>query len=185
MKGVENMQFKQKLLYFAVGSAFVVLSQIIISSLAPTGIAQSDSDVVTCKSLRIVDDSGRVRVQLESLPIPNVPVNDVIQVFNEQGETVYRVRVTPEGGWVILGNPEAMKMQAEIRADENGGRIAVYGTNPGIRAALGVNPNGGIVSAYSGKAGVTMSSFPEGGHVTVHGNDESRELMIEKPVPPR
>ena len=173
------MQLKQKLLYFAVGSAFVVLSQIIIGLLAPTGIAQSGSDVVTCKSLRIVDDSGRVRAQLEFLPIPNMPVNDVIQVFNEQGKVVYRVRVTPEGGWVILGNPE------EMRADEDGGRIAVYGTNPGIRAALGVNSNGGIVSAYNGKAGVTMSSSPKGGHVTVHSNDKSRGLMIEKPLPPR
>ena len=63
------MQFKQKLMYFALGCAFVVIGQVLLSVVDPKVTAQgkkasAESDTVKVRSLQVVDDTGKVRVEI-------------------------------------------------------------------------------------------------------------------------
>lgn len=165
------MQFKQKLIYFALGCAFVVIGQVLLNVVVPKVTAQGEKesvdlieriraqgkketvefDTVKVRSLQVVDDEGKVRARLEVTKRPSVAsVDDVIQVFDRAGVSVYRVGVTT-----------------------NGGDMNVYDKGGGVAAGMGVGANGGMVTVAdnNGKTCAAMQVLPEGGVVVVLGND--------------
>ena len=97
-----KMQFKQKLIYFALGCAFMVISQVlsgvVVSKVTAQGKKESvEFDTVTCRSLKVVDDSGKVRAQLEVKKNPKLDfLNDIIQVFNRNGNLVFNLATGTE-----------------------------------------------------------------------------------------
>jgi hypothetical protein len=137
-----KMQFKQKLIYFALGCAFVVIGQVLLSVVVPKVTAQGkkesvEFDTVKARSLQVVDDSGKVRAQLEfkehkgTTSTSDVIMDDVIQVFNDDGNPIFRVGENSmwgsSGGIVILYQNTPHRPVALMRSAQffGGGFIGV------------------------------------------------------------
>lgn len=201
------MQFKHKLIYFALGCAFVVIAQVLLSIVVPKVTAQGkkeavEFDKVKVRSLEVMDDTGKVRAVLEVIKRPSAtPMDDVIQVFNSVGIPVYRVGVDTDGGnvtvWGKNGNPGAgmsvdtngngsivtfdnkMKLNVMIGTD-NGGVVQVNDSEGKKYAVMGALIDGGAVSVYNddGNPCAAMRAYANGGVVVVLGNDNKVHAAI-------
>lgn len=182
-----KMQFKHKLIYFALGCAFVVIGQVLLSVLVPKVTAQgkkesaefslsellqqleaeaqskkasAEFDTVKVRSLQIVDNAGKVRAKLEVTKRDSIiPVDDVIQVFNNAGVSVYRVGV------------------ANVMA--TGGNVAVYSNDGKITAQISGRASGGDVAVYSndGKGIASISVALNGSGTVLCSKEEKRAAM--------
>lgn len=180
------METKQKLAYIALGGALVIIGQLLPNILVSRVVAQGKAtsvefDTVTCRSLKVVDKTGKVRAQLEVIKRPSVaPVDDVIQVFNQSGVSVYRAGVASNGGNIIVyGNDnEAL---AGMSIGISGGMVAIANDKGLLVAMMSTSiDNDGKVSVYGndGKERATMESLPKGGSVSVDGNDNKTRAMM-------
>lgn len=185
------MQFKQKLIYFALGCAFVVIGQVLVTVLTPKVTAQgkkasAEFDTVKVRSLQVVDRSGKVCAILEkkqrdaSKIIRDVKVDDVIQVFNHDRVPVYCVGVSKSGGDVGLYNKDG-KPNVILIASVFGGYVSVLDNDSKAGAGLSTLFNTGYVSVFGSKndGGVVnltqLSASDIGGLIEVFNNDgESR-----------
>jgi hypothetical protein len=152
------MQFKHKLIYFALGCAFVGIAQVLLSVVVPKVTPQRkketvEFDTVKVRSLQVVDDEGKVRAQLEVTKPSALTDDNVIQVFNSDGVPVYQVSVSTDGSSVlvndgnkktrVLMNSELISMRGgygQIRVE---GAISVCGNDGHIRAIMRAESNGG------------------------------------------
>lgn len=164
------MQFKHKLIYFALGCAFVVIGQVLLSVVVPKVTAQGkkekeepapksktffqewkesqkeivEFDTVKVRSLQVVDDSGKVYAIFEKTK-RNARVDDVIRVFDGDGVSVCRVGVTTSGGNVAVYDNKGEGRSA-MGGENAGGSVWVFGNDGKTCALMGVNESGhGVV----------------------------------------
>ena len=127
------MQFKQKLIYFALGCAFMVISQVlsgvVVSKVTAQGKKESvEFDTVTCRSLKVVDDAGKVRAQLEVKKNPKLDfLDDIIQVFNRNGHLVFNLANGEEIPGMVTMFDKMGERRVEMRVSGENGNIYVYG----------------------------------------------------------
>jgi len=170
------MQFKQKLIYFALGCAFVVMGQVLVTVLTPKVTAQgkkasAEFDTVKVRSLQVMDKKGKVRAQLEVKRRPTIAnsvfiqnIDDVIRVFNSAGFCVYRVGVDTDGASVRLSGKEPS--------------LSVGTVGTGSVVIVGGHGRGGRVLVGNGKTCVAMVGDSNGGVVGVYGNDGKSRALI-------
>lgn len=184
------MQFKHKLIYFCAGCAFVVIGQVLLGVLVPKVTAQgkkasAEFDTVTVRSLQVVDDSGKVRAQLEVTKRGNV-----IQVFNRDGIPVYQVSVDTNGaivdmndkngkprvktssfsGMYLLGGTDIISRDGGITL--LGGTISITG------GSIFMDDTKGIVLIKNGEMAVGISVSEHGGIARFCGNDGKHRAVI-------
>lgn len=197
------MQFKHKLAYIVFGGLLVWAGQLLPSLLgnratAQNGKASAQFETVTCQRLQIVDDSGKLRAQLEVMKRDtDEPLVDVIQVFNDAGVPVYQVSVSPDGGRVGVSGNDG-KTRAKMLVDHSpvlkgySGFVSVEDNEGKSRAYIGAMPEGGQVmvsgnkgetmmtageirvdevSQKEGNIRVSITAESEGGRIAILGND--------------
>jgi len=174
------MRFGQKIAYFACGCVFVVAGQVVSGLVVLRATAQPDKkpsaefEALIVRRLDVVDAYGRVRARLEVTPRGSIlPVDDVLQVLNKAGVSVYRVGVGEHGGLVsVHGNDEMSGTMMGVGKD--GGWVSVQGNNGKVRAMMDVVEHGGLVRVYGneGKPRAGMGVDKDGGLVSVRGNNE-------------
>ncbi|MBM3242369.1 hypothetical protein FJZ31_39420, partial [Candidatus Poribacteria bacterium] len=127
-------------------------------------------DTVTCRSLRVVDASGKEVARLELTKRDNV--NDVIQVFNSAGVSAYRVGVSPYGGSVGVLDKDG-KPCIGMGVGPNGGGVRVSdGDNKAIVMMNITDTGGGLaVSDKTGKGVIAIGAEENGGMISVTSND--------------
>ena len=99
------MQFKQKLAYMGFGG-LLVLTGILLSSIITGKVAISEGnqsvkfDEVTCRSLKVVDGTGKRRIQIEVTEQAEEEgvTDDVIQIFDDESYPIYRLGTAPMAG---------------------------------------------------------------------------------------
>ena len=139
---------------------------------------QPADQIITCRGIRLMDDTGKVRAFLGVAPSAEFPGEDVIRVFNDEGIPVAALSLSPDGGWLRLHANEG-DMRAEMRVDKDGALTRVYGKDTKNRAGMSATASGGVAAAYSGSAGVTMSSHSEGGTVTIDGQGDRQHVALQ------
>ena len=167
------MSYRNKLMYFSLGCAFVVIAQVLLNVVVPKVTAQGkqavEFDTVTCRNLQIVDDSGQVRAQLEVKRRDDslIPTDDVIQVFNSAGVAVYRVSVadgiSASGGNIAIYTNDG-KITSQISGRYQGGDVAVYSSDGKGIASMSIDLNGsGTVLCSRENKRASMMVMSKGG----------------------
>ena len=177
------MQFKQKLIYFALGCAFVVIGQVLVTVLTPKVTAQgkkasAEFDTVTCRSLKVMDTKGKVRVKLEVKDPDLYP--DVIQVFNWVGKPIFKVGMMSTGGSVSVAGHDG-RTRAEMAVYDYTGSLMVMGKDGSIRAHIGadVDADVGTVDVYNNRVNLRAKMWADanGGRADFLGNDGKSRVM--------
>ncbi len=178
------MQFKHKLIYFALGCAFVVIGQVLLSVVVPKVTAQGkkesvEFDTITCRSLKIVDAKGKIRAQLE-VDIIGI---DVIQILNPAGIPVCKIgSAIGGGGSVIVAGDNGIARASMLVWPRGTGGLNVmnkYGTiSVGIGA--GENTNNGHIEIYSNnfKLRSKIWSDANGGRADFCNNNDKQSAAI-------
>jgi hypothetical protein len=155
---------RQKFAYMAlcgllVLAGHVLLGLVVRKAMAQSGKPSAEFDTLTVRSLSVVDAAGRVRARLEITKRPvEAPVEDMMQVFNGAGVSVYLVGASSKGGWVSVRGNDGNE-RAATGVDSDGGYASVYGNNGVTRAGMRVLPEGGTVFTYN-RAGRETGSLP-------------------------
>ncbi|MCZ6680396.1 MAG: hypothetical protein O7E52_24460 [Candidatus Poribacteria bacterium] len=185
------MQFKQKFAYMALGGGLVFLGNLLPSIIDHSATAQGENrsvtfDEIRCRSLKIVDASGKTYVVLEKKDIMQNVVYDAIQIFNGSGQTVCRLGGDPNGGSLAVNRStgdEAVVIGIDSTQNK-GGVVLVEGKDGKKNCSLLIGEFGGVVTV----SGVADESFSQlsvdeaGGAVVVKGKDgkSSGQLSINK-----
>ena len=178
------MQFKHKLIYFALGCAFVVIGQVLLNVLTPKVTAQgkktdAEFDTVTCQSLRVVDKLGKVRAQLEV--VKGDLGDNIIQLFNDDDIPIYRVSATIIGGIVTVCDNEGKRKVGLLGGDKVlGGNVNVYNNDGTSVASMSSFGNrGGVFVGKGQKKCVEMNVDSNGcGKLTVYDKDEVINVIM-------
>ncbi|MBM3216237.1 hypothetical protein FJZ36_15145 [Candidatus Poribacteria bacterium] len=125
------MRFGQKLAYMALGGMLVLagyaLSGLVVQKAAAQGEGKSSAefDTVTVRNLDVVDRERKVRVRLRVTPTGTLawPVDNVLQVFNGAGVSVYDVGASPYGGGIVRLRGNDGEPRVVIRVAPEGGVV--------------------------------------------------------------
>ena len=135
------MKFKQKLIYFALGCAFVVIGQVLVTVLTPKVTAQgkkadAEFDTVKVRSLQVVDKEGKV------LAIMGINVNHggVLQLYGNNGKMEALIGAIGKGGIVSVQDNDDVRVSMYVHT--YGGFIDIFGNDGKRRAAIGINEYG-------------------------------------------
>ena len=201
------MQFKHKLIYFALGCAFVVIGQVLLSVVVPKVTAQGkkaptpteweaeqeaqrkketvEFDTVKVRSLQVVDASGKVCAILEKTP-RNATVYNVIRVFNRDGTPVYSVAVLTGGGVVGVYSKDG-KYSVDLIAADGAGMVSVNADGE-MGASMASASGQNLISVYNGSIGVfsndmkkihvRMEAHSDAGAIIVNGSDGIPRVIV-------
>ena len=197
------MQFKQKLAYITLGGVLVFIGQLLPTILGGRATAQNEKmpiefETVTCRSLKIVDDSGQTVLRLEKMPHTNGGYS-VIQLFNDAGKAVCQIIATPNGGsfavnanngdgYAYLGihrmsesgvvkvSDETGLGSASMFVDDSGGTVNVSDKVGNRLAQMVVTETGGLMAVKSreNESFALMGTDATGGAVSVGGQAGNR-----------
>ena len=173
----------------------MLLSVVVPKVTAQNTKMSAEFDTVTCRSLKVVDASGKVCAILEK-KTRNATVDDVIRVLNRAGIPVYSVGVGIDGGMVALydksgicgvtiytspngGTVCANNKSGNISAVMSGGTaslepaVMVCDKNGVMRAGIFVHSNEGLIQLFDSdhKARVVITEDGNGGSVQVRNNN--------------
>ena len=159
------LQFKQRLVFFVGGCAFVLLGQVATSLIVPRATAQSgppsaEFSELTVRSLRVVDESGAIRVRVEVIPDDEMNqfaqalnsddwTDQLISASNSQGEDVFSLSADNDGASIVVPG---------VEDDAPGGGILISSSDGSIHAG---SVAAKTVSVYSGDG--ATAAYMQGG----------------------
>ena len=201
------MQFKQKLAYITLGGLFVFIGQLLPTIIGGRATAQHENtpvefETVTCRRLKIVDDSGKTYLLLEKAPNASGGYN-AVQLFNDAGKAVCQILAGPDGGYVAvnansgdagaylgihrISESGVVKVSdktglgsASMSVDESGGTVNVSDKVGNRLAQMVVTETGGLLAVKSrdNEGFALMATDATGGTVSVGGKAGNRLAEI-------
>jgi hypothetical protein len=163
------MKFKERLAYFALGCAFVIVGQVLTTLVAPKATAQNSQqnvefDKVTCKSLQIVDDNGKIWASLKSPDSPSL-AGEILQIFNRGGESVCTIGDQVGGRLRTTSGIRSVSSLIELSGMTG---ISVSGDTGSIQIKRGQESTDSLVS---------IQKHRNGGIVIINGTDGDRRVI--------
>ena len=145
------MNLVQRLAHIALGGVLVATGLIIGLSFSSQATPTGEFDVIECKGLRIVDDTGNTMIRFSSFPVGGF-VEESVNRYNDEGSSSglpTSLAPTLGGEITIFGNDE--KAKVVLRVNTDGGQLKVW-SNDGRKpkVIMGINKYGnGDVSTWN------------------------------------
>jgi len=167
------MKFKQKLAYMTLGGLLVFMGQLLslfINNVTAQNQPLSAEDVtfekVKCRSLEIIDGSGKVGCKLF------IDDNGGVMIVYGKDKGAASVFTDAYGGAVTVHGKSGGLATAQLRNTENGGTVGAYGKGEGYALLYNLN-NGGAVGVH-GKSG------KERGFLGVDELDDGQMMLFNR-----
>lgn len=164
-----------------LGLLAALVWNLIGGSNAPHAWAQDKEAMeITCRALKVVDDKGKVRLQLAYNQ-----AGGVLHVNNAGGKTVAVVEADKDGGLLsILGHDGKERAFVGVGIKQSGGLIYLKDTQGKTRANLLVHQdgNGGLSFRNAGgteEAFYGVSSKGLGGLINLNGPDGKSRVILD------
>jgi hypothetical protein len=160
---------------------FGVFGLVVVGGLLAATTLQSVPDVIQAKSFEVVNDAGKVIIELSNLKGggvdngmlvtrnsaggtlvelgANTDGEGMVTTQNGKGGTLVKLSATPFGGAVRTENGKGGAL-VQLSASPGGGAVAIENGKGGTLAGLGAGPGGGLVITLDKEGKEVTSTTP-------------------------
>lgn len=158
---------------------FGVFGLVVAGAVLGATSLQTVPDVIQAKKFEVVNDEGKVLVQLGSLKTNDYELG-FITTRNRDGRSLVNVAATEDGNGSVTVKNGKGGLLVGVGSCPSGGIIETQNGNGGRLVSISCNPSGGFVTTENGKGGkfVSLGIAKGSGAITVDNGKRENFVLL-------